>query len=266
MACMTATLKILGSGNSSGVPSIGNNWGACDPDEPKNRRTRPCAALQANGKTVIIDTGPDFKDQYNASGLPRVDAVFYTHAHSDHVLGMNELRILCFRQGHKIPVYGTESTLESAQRLLPYMFLGTADGLYEPVVESRYLKNGDMNKPFDLAGFPVTLFEQDHGSCETIGLRIGDCGFSPDMIRLDQKALDVLKGVKTWFVDASGYKSDNNPVHANLEQVYAMNEYIGAEQVYLIHLTPGMDYKTLCAELKPGYSPAWDGLEVPVDF
>ncbi|NCC22253.1 MAG: MBL fold metallo-hydrolase [Alphaproteobacteria bacterium] len=262
---MRAVVRILGSGNSAGVPTIGNFWGACDPAEPRNRRTRPCVVVQSETTTLAVDTGPDFKHQMNGANIDRVDAVFFTHAHSDHIMGIDELRILSHRQKHLIPVYANEATLESLQRSFPYLFTESASGLYHAVLDAECIRPADYGiREFRTGDLNFKVFQQDHGTCETLGLRIGDTAYSPDMIHLDDDAIRVLDGISNWIVDAAGYKSETNPVHANLDKIFFLNERIGAKRVILAHLTPSMDYATMKSELPDGYEPAWDGLEVVV--
>ncbi len=263
---MSTTFKILGSGNSAGVPTIGNHWGACDPDEPKNRRSRPCSVIRYGGKSLVIDTGPDFRHQINDNDIQDIAGVFFTHAHGDHVNGIDDLRIISFFQKRQIPVYGSGETLDNLQGRFPYLFAGSADGLYSAVLKPKLIAENQFAQPMEIEGVPCTVFEQDHGSCASLGIRIGDTAYSTDMIRLDEQALGVLRGVRNWIVDGAGYKSETNPVHANLETVYSYNETVQAERVIVMHLTPSMDYKTLCEELPDGYEPAYDGLEVMIEL
>jgi phosphoribosyl 1,2-cyclic phosphate phosphodiesterase len=262
---MTTKVKILGSGNSSGVPAIENFWGNCDPDNPKNRRSRPCVAVYNENTTLIVDTGPDFKEQFNASGLERVDAVLYSHAHGDHVNGIDELRVLNFIQNQKTPVYAGMETLKDLQNRFSYMFYGSDDGLYSKVIDIRCIVPDDFYTPMGLRDLEFSVFPQDHGTCESLGIRTGDTAYSPDMVDLGPKTIEHLKGIKTWIVDGSGYNSGSNPVHASIKKIYDLNDHIGAEKVYLAHLSPYMDYDQLMKELKSCCEPSYDGLEIDVN-
>lgn len=259
---MKGKLTILGSGNSSGVPAIFNDWGACDPAEPKNRRRRACAVVEVAGSCLVIDTGPDFREQANGHNLSRVDAVFYTHMHADHVNGIEELRYVAARSGRRVDVYGNSETLNDLQTRFSYMFAGSPDGLYLPALQPHMILESRYGKPMAIAGIPCTPFEQDHGTCMSLGLRIGDIAYSTDMVNLDDAAVETLRGVRSWIVDGAGYKFESPLVHASLERIYDLARRIGAGQVFVTSLSRAMDYETLCRELPQGFAPAWDGLSV----
>lgn len=263
---MKGTLTVLGSGNSSGVPAIFSDWGACDPSEPKNRRRRACAVVEVAGQTLVIDTGPDFREQANGHGLKRIDAVFYTHMHADHVNGIEELRYVAALSGRRVDVYGNSETLNDLQTRFSYMFAGSADGLYLPALQSQMILENRYGQKMTIAGIPCTPFEQDHGTCMSLGLRIGDTAYSTDMVNLDDAAVETLRGVKNWIVDGAGYKFENPIVHANLEKIYALAGRIGARQTWITSLSRSMDYGTLCAELPDGFAPAFDGLAIDVEM
>lgn len=259
---MKGTLTILGSGNSSGVPAIFNDWGDCDPGEPRNRRRRACAVFEVAGANLVIDTGPDFREQANGHGLSRIDAVFYTHMHADHVNGIEELRYVAAHSGRRVDVYGNSETLNDLQTRFSYMFAGSADGLYLPALQPHMILDNRYGKPLTIAGIPCVPFEQDHGTCMSLGLRVGDIAYSTDMVDLDQAAIETLRGVRTWVVDGAGYRFDKPLVHASLNKIYDLAGQIGAERTCITSLSRAMDYATLRAELPPGFEPAWDGLRL----
>lgn len=259
-------LTILGCGNSAGVPEIGNYWGACDPNEPRNRRTRPSIALQDGTSTVIVDTGPDFCLQLNRENISAVDAVFYTHAHADHIAGMDELRALYKRNGREIiPVYGDSDTISELQDRFTYMFQDTDSGLYPAVCAGHVIGNASLGKMGRFGTIPAIPFAQNHGNRQSLGLRVGDIAYSTDMAYLTDETIETLQGIKTWIVDGAGYNAEKFFVHATLDQVYRLNERIGAEQVFITHMPPFMDYQTVCDELPNGYAPAYDGLVLETD-
>lgn len=261
---MKGTLTILGSGNSSGVPAIFNDWGVCDPAEPRNRRRRACAVVEVAGSTLVIDTGPDFREQANGHTIDRIDAVFYTHMHADHVNGIEELRYAAARAGRRIDVFGNSETLNDLQTRFSYMFAGSPDGLYLPALQPHMILDSRYGKPMTIAGIPCVPFEQDHGTCMSLGLRIGDIAYSTDMVNLDAAGVQTLRGIRRWVVDGAGYKFENPIVHANLTRIESLAAAIGVEEVYITSLSRGMDYKTLCAELPRGFAPAWDGLSLEI--
>ena len=260
---MSLTLTILGCGNSSGVPAIGNYWGKCDPTEPRNNRMRASACVQRENTTLIIDTGPDFKQQINrADNIHNIDAVLYTHAHSDHINGIDELRGVYFRNQALVPIYGDESTISELKRRYEYLFQGGKLDIYPPILQETAFKAKDYGQNHQIGDISFTPFLQDHGSCQSVGYRFGDLAYSTDMLDLDETAVETLKGIKTWIVDGCGYHNEDNVAHANLKTLYKLNEQISAEQIYLTSLSLLMDYKTMIDELPEGYEPAYDGLSL----
>lgn len=254
---MSVKITILGCGGSAGVPAIGNYWGACDPNELKNRRTRSSIAVQSATTTLIVDTGPDFKEQINRENIQNVDAVLYTHHHADHVNGVEDLRGFVFRAQTQMPLYMNKLTHEELKVRFAYLFDGGGE-LYPPVVNGRVFEN--YLKPHTIDDIEFTPFIMDHGTCESIGYLFENTAYCVDMVDLDDQAIETIKGVKNWVVDAAGYHMEQNKVHANLKKIYALNEQIGAQNVYLTSLTLGMDHQTLLSELPDGYKPAYDGL------
>lgn len=260
---MEGKLIILGCGSSAGVPAIGNWWGDCDPAEPRNNRTRPSIALQTETTLVVVDTSPDFREQMNREKLGVPDAIILTHVHSDHVNGIDELRMLHRRHKRKFPIYAMEDTHQKLQQRAGYMFESTEDGFYPAVCDSITLA---MGQKFSVGDLEILPFEQDHGTISSLGVRIGNIGYSTDVKRLDEAAFEALQGINTWIVDAAGYHARENPVHACIEEVIEMNDRIGAGEVFLTHLPPTMDYRTLQKGLPTGFSPAYDGMIIPFSF
>lgn len=260
---MKAKITILGCGNSTGVPAAGNHWGACDPNEPKNRRSRASIAVQTEKTTIIVDTGPDFREQMNRADIKALDAVLYTHAHSDHINGVDDLRGIAQRNKKLVPVYGNAWTIAELQERWRYLFQGdNYEGIYPPIVAPHVIEN--FHRPMTIGGITFTPFEQDHGSLKTVGYRFGDFGYSTDMSGLDAGTVETLKGIKVWVVDGCGYKNTASKVHATLEKIYALNRDIGAGKVYITSLSLAMDYETLSRELPSGYAPAFDGMAVEI--
>ena len=261
---MTGILTVLGCGGSSGVPKVGNDWGKCDPAEPRNNRTRPSIAVQNNDDTIIVDTGPDFREQLNRERISDVTAVFYTHLHSDHVNGMDDLRAIRDRYKRLIPIYGTEDTLSLLQLRFGYMFEQVSD-LYPAVVKPHTITSVDLCRTRRIGTTDYTLFLQDHMNITSLGFRFGDVGYSTDMANLEDDAIAVLRGVKIWIADGTNLYLDTPGPHANLPRLLELNEKIGAETIYLTHMKNNLDYQTLCRELPAGFKPGFDGLKIQLD-
>lgn len=257
---MDGKLIILGCGGSAGVPTVSNWWGKCDPSEPRNLRTRPSAAIVAEGGLVVIDAGPDFRDQMNREKLGPPDAIIITHEHADHINGLDELRTLQRLFKRKFPLYAFPATLEKLTRRLDYMFIETEGGFYPAVLEAQAVNPGDT---LDIGGMRIQTHELDHGTISSLGVRIGSVAYSTDLKRLNEDAYNRLQGVETWVVDAAGDHHRSNPVHACVEEIIEMNQRVGAKKVYLTHLPPSMDYHTLMKTLPEGYEPAYDGMIIP---
>lgn len=260
---MTRDLKvtILGCGGSAGVPAAGNYWGACDPNEPRNMRTRCSVAVQSETTTLIIDTGPEFRVQMNRENIQNITAVLYTHYHADHADGIADLRTFRFRNKALVPVYVNDETLDVFGGNFPHLFKDS-DPVYPKILEPRLIEKASYGRMMQIGDIGLTPLEQDHTTCKTMGFRFGDLAYSVDVHRLDEAALESLKGIRTWVVDAAGYHQTDTLVHMNLEQIYAYNRIIGAERVYLSSLTLAMDYRTLLDETPEGYEPAYDGLQL----
>ncbi|OFW87957.1 MAG: hypothetical protein A3J37_01020 [Alphaproteobacteria bacterium RIFCSPHIGHO2_12_FULL_45_9] len=259
---MSRSLKItiLGCGDSAGVPRIGGDWGNCDPATPKNRRTRPSIMVQSDTTTIVVDTGPDFGLQLTRENIKTVDAILYTHDHSDHVAGIDDLRIIQGRINKKVPIYLDKKTHQSLKTRYGYIFEQTST-FYPAVVDVHLFAKESMRQKHQIGDIEFIPFEQDHGQGNiSLGFRFGDFGYSTDMRNLDDKAVSILKGVKTWVADCADFAHGHGTLHADLPTVERLNAEIGAEKVYLTHLKMFYDYNKMAAALPKGFEPAYDGL------
>jgi phosphoribosyl 1,2-cyclic phosphate phosphodiesterase len=260
------TVTILGCGNSTGVPAIGNYWGKCDPDEPKNRRNRPSAYIQLGEASVLIDTPPEIRFMCNSWGVTQIDGVLFTHEHGDHVSGLDDLRIVRFRNDKReVPVYMNQATFNDLRQRFAYLFQGGKSDIYPAILDARVIKTDQYGQSQNFGDIPFIPFAQDHVTCETVGYRIGNFAYCLDMKRLDEAALVALEGIDIWVVDAAGYQDAENPVHADVKTIFHYNERIGAGRVILSSLSLAMDYQTLADELPGGYEPAYDGLSFTIE-
>ena len=261
-------LRILGCGSSGGVPRIGNDWGVCDPAEPRNRRSR-CSALVrvwAPGATeptlVLIDTAPDMREQLLAAQVKRLDAVLITHEHADQCHGIDDLRALVLRSGKRMPVHMDQVTSGVIGRRFDYCFEGA--GSYPAILDKR--TDLAPGRPVDISGpggqAQFLPLAQDHGGISSLGFRIGSLGYCNDVVRLPEATLERLTGLDTLVVDALRYKP--HPTHASVAQALAWIERLKPRRAVLTNLHVDLDYATLRAELPPGVEPAFDGMELDI--
>jgi phosphoribosyl 1,2-cyclic phosphate phosphodiesterase len=247
---------ILGCGPSTGVPAIGPDWGACDPADPRNRRRRASLLIECRGKTVLIDTSPDLREQLLAAGVNRLDAVILTHAHADHLHGIDDLRAVNRLMNQPIPLYADKPSLDEVARRFSYALEPIPPGgmFYKPTLVPHEIAGS-----FDAAGLPVVPFRQDHGYSTTLGLRIGGLGYSTDVCELDDAAFAALAGVELWIVDCLRYEP--HPTHSHLEKTLGWIARLQPRRAVFTHMDRQLDYRDLAARLPPGVEPGQDGLE-----
>ena len=256
---MTTKITILGCGNSTGVPMSDGHWGHCDPAEPRNRRRRSSILIEKDDTTVLIDAGPDLREQMLSAGVKKLDAVIFTHAHADHTQGIDDLRAFVVYGGTPLPVYGFPELMQQIRARFSYMFGGATAGYYD----KPFLAMRELTPELRIGALDFTLFEQDHTVCRTIGVRTGDFAYSTDLKHLPDAALQTLDGVKTWVVAA--VRREPHIAHAHLAQVLDWIARIGPDLAILTHLNISMDYRQLLDTLPSGVEPAYDGRVVYVD-
>jgi len=255
---------ILGSGSSGGVPRADGEWGACDPDEPKNHRTRCSMMVRRLGDgpesdtTVLVDTSPDLRLQTARAGAKRLDAVLLTHDHADQVHGIDDIRAFFLRQRGRIPCFMDEATEASMMRRFRYIF--EPEGGYPAICDRYGLPN--HGEPWAVQGpsgpIPVVSFDQDHGGVRSVGYRFGEVAYSSDVVDLPDEAFEALRGVKVWIVDALRWRP--HPTHAHVEKALAWIERVSPERAILTNLHIDLDYAELVKFLPSGVEPAYDGL------
>lgn len=251
-------VTILGCGSSAGVPNLMGYWGVCDPSDVKNRRRRSSILVQSNQESLLIDTSPDIREQILAIGSPLINAVLLTHAHNDHISGIDELRSISFYSQKKTPVYSDESTLEHIRR--HYGYLCGADGvdqlLYPPVISLNPLQMKQYNV---VGAFDVFPFEHDHGGgMKALSFRFGTWAYSTDIHQLSEDNYLDLKGIHLWIVDCIGLR--NAPTHSHLQQTLGWIERVGPHKAILTHLGPQMDYEAITKILPENVTLAYDGM------
>ena len=252
--------RILGSGTSSGVPRIGNDWGSVNPNEPKNRRTRSAALAWVGGESILIDAGPDLRVQLNAANIGTVDRVVITHDHADHLHGIDDLRQVAHNRGDQVPVYGRADLLERVRERFSYLFRGNA--LYPAVLTSQAIE-GDWT----LGGAKVRFVDQPHGRITSLGMRFDQDGssisYAIDFVELTDAMASLYQGTDVWIADC--LRRRPHPTHAHLDAVLGWARELRVGQLLLTHLDNSMDHAQLSAELPDWAAPAYDGLEIVLE-
>ncbi|SLN54775.1 putative hydrolase [Oceanibacterium hippocampi] len=249
-------VTVLGCGTSGGVPRIGNDWGACDPNEPKNRRRR-CSILVDgdDGTRVLIDTSPDLREQLLDAGVDRLDGVVWTHEHADQAHGIDELRVLALRQQSRLRAWSDARTIDVLSRRFDYCFVQPEGSWYPPIIDAHVIDG-----PFTVGDIRFIPIEQDHGTIPSHGFRIGDFAYSNDVVGLSDEAFEALEGVSTWMVDGMRYRPHST--HANIETALRWIERVGPARAIITNMHVDLDYATLKAELPAGVEPAYDGMVI----
>ncbi|MEM8996188.1 MAG: MBL fold metallo-hydrolase [Acidobacteriota bacterium] len=251
-------VTVLGCGTSTGVPVIGCACDVCRSDEPKNKRLRSGLALRFGERTVLVDTSPDLRQQCLRYGIERVDAVLYTHAHADHILGLDDLRPFNFRQREPVACFGSRQTLEHLRRTFSYAFDGVpSEGGGKPRLETAAVEGA-----FDVFGLEVEALTVLHGSLEVTAYRVGPFAYVTDCHYIPEATFEGLQGVQFLILDALRYTP--HPTHFSVAEAIDAADRIGATQTYLTHMNHDIDYNAPAVELPPGVELAYDGLTVTV--
>jgi phosphoribosyl 1,2-cyclic phosphate phosphodiesterase len=248
---------VLGCGTSSGVPRIGNDWGACDPQEPRNRRRRASVLIEDGATRILVDTSPDLREQLLAADVATVDAVIWTHDHADHCHGIDDLRQLYHARGAAVEGYARAATLETLTLRFGYAFNGR-DG-YPAVANGNILPD-----TLTVNTVEMHCVDQPHGSISSVGIRfdVGDrsIGYATDFHEMTDAMAALYEGVDLWIVDALRYRP--HPTHPHLAMTLDWIERLGVGQAVLTHMDQSMDYATLLGELPLNVQPGFDGLVI----
>lgn len=259
MATRTFTATVLGSGTSSGVPVIACDCPVCTSADPHNRRLRSSLWLRNGDTSILIDCGSDFREQALTHRMDRLDAILLTHAHSDHIGGLDEVRIFNWRQHKPMPVYGTSDTLQGIRRRFDYIFEPIQTGGGIPQVELETLDGG----PFEVEGLRVIPLPVMHGKLPVLGFRFGDFAYVTDASVVPDETMELMRGVRFLILNALRHRP--HPTHLTVEQAVALAQRIGPERAWFTHITHDLDHEATNRDMPPGMALAHDGLEFQVE-
>ena len=266
---MQGLLTFLGTGTSMGVPTLGCSCAVCTSTDPRDRRLRPSVLLRwtdpensARQRVVVVDTGPDFREQALRYRLTHVDAVLYTHAHADHILGLDDLRPLSFvahRAGGSIPLYASSDTASVLERVYDYTFAPTATYMNRARVEIQPLSDRTLVHQVEFLRVPVM-----HGNMEISGFRFGNTAYLTDVSAIPESSFALLEGVEHLVLPA--LRHTPHPSHATVEQAVQWAQRIGAKQTWLTHIAHELGHEATNRMLPEGVAMSYDGLEFPVNL
>ena len=262
MQARRVRLTFLGTGTSFGIPQIGCGCAVCHSSDPRDRRMRTGALLEAERATLLIDTPPELRLQLVATGHARVDAVLYTHEHADHINGIDDLRLFSVRDRRALPLYGPPETLERLRSSFAYIFddaVRPFHGTSKPLLELHPLEAGVMA---DVAGVAVLPLAFAHGHARVFGYRIGDLAYITDVKAVPDAARARLCGVRVLVLNALWWRP--HPTHLSIPEAIETAQSIGAERTLLTHLTHETAHAALAAELPDGIEPAYDGMTIDI--
>ncbi|NNK15570.1 MAG: MBL fold metallo-hydrolase [Sulfitobacter sp.] len=254
-------ITILGCGSSGGVPRLGGHWGACDPEEPRNRRQR-CSILvervtDAGTTTVLIDTSPDMRNQLLEANVGLLDAVLYTHAHADHVHGLDDLRMIVINMRERLPVYADAPTKQALLDRFGYAFIRPEGSMHPPILNLHDI-DGDVAIDGPGGSLTFTPFLVNHGGMDALGFRFNDVAYLPDVASVPDGVWPHLENLTCWIVDA--LRREPHPTHSHLDQTLGWIKDMAPKSAVLTNMHNDLDYRTIAAETPDHIAPAYDGM------
>lgn len=252
-------ITVLGSGTSTGVPTIGCECPVCTSTDPRDKRLRPSILVRYAGHGILIDTTPDFRTQALRAPIERVDAILYTHAHADHILGLDDVRPFNYRQRSAIPIYAKQDTLDAIRRVFRYAFEAEAAQTSIPRLKLHAINE----EPFELFGLKITPLRVIHGTAEILGFRFGSAAYITDQSDLPEETKAKLQDLDVLFLDALRHKP--HPTHSTVAQSLIWVEELKPKHAYFTHMCHDLGHAQTEKTLPPGVHLAYDGLEITVE-
>lgn len=262
---MSTVVTILGCGSSSGVPRPALGWGACDPNNPKNRRRRCSILIERQSERgitrVLIDTSPDLREQLIDANVDHLDAVFLTHEHADQTHGIDDLRSVVMHQRSRIPVYLNESTGKDILSRFAYCFVQAPGSDYPAILEHRPIEAGETREIAGKGG-PLTLtaFWVEHGNIPALGYRFADVAYTPDLNDIPDESVPALKNLDLWIIDGLRYAP--HPTHMHVDLALSWIARMKPRRAIITNMHTDIDYEVLRGKLPDGVVPAFDGMRV----
>ena len=253
---MSITLRFFGTGGSFGNPVVGCKCEACHSPDPKDNRLRASILLEWNHTRVLVDAGPDLRQQCLREGIENLDEVWLTHVHADHTNGIDDLRVFCFG-GRRLPIRGSESTLQEVRSRFPYAFRTEVDpsGVSHPLLVPTLLEGA-----FQLAGEMIVPIPLLHGPFPCTGFRIGSIAYLTDLSKIPEDSMPLLEGVESLVLSA--LREEPHPTHLSFDQAVDLSQRIGAQRTWFTHFAHGTKHEILERRFPSGMQPAWDGLRL----
>jgi phosphoribosyl 1,2-cyclic phosphate phosphodiesterase len=249
-------ITFLGTGTSTGVPVVGCRCAVCTSPDPRNQRLRQSVHIERDGRHFLIDTTPDLRLQLLRHPIPRLDFILYTHSHSDHLMGLDDIRPFNFRQRESIRAYASPSTAKAVRRAFSYIWDSTQLGGGKPQLELV-----EVEQPFGDEGFDIVPLPVSHGNWTILGFRIGPFAYITDTNGIPDATMKLLAGVEVLALDGLR-PAPAHPTHFTIGEAVEVAQRIGARMTYLIHLTHEVDHDTVESTLPANIRLAWDGLEL----